>query len=155
MITQLHGAVKISIHLSKAVKVEPGQYINLWIPSVSFWAFLQSHPFVVTSWADGRQDTLELFVEPRKGLTRELLSHAETDGAGDTKSSRWALFSGPHWRSAAVGDYENVLMIADGFGIAAHLPYLKRLIHGRFELVESTWFGSYGISVSCRRIEPL
>ncbi len=130
MITQLHGAVKISIHLSKAVKVEPGQYINLWIPSVSFWAFLQSHPFVVTSWADGRQDTLELFVEPRKGLTRELLSHAETDGAGDAKSSRWALFSGPHGRSAAVGDFENVLMIADGFGIAAHLPYLKRLIHG-------------------------
>lgn len=85
---------------------------------------------MVISWADRRQDTLELFVEPRKGLTQELLSHAETNRAGDTKSSRWALFSGPHGKSAAVGDYKNVLIIADGFGIAAHLPYLKRLIYG-------------------------
>jgi len=29
-----------------------------------------------------------------------------------------------------VGEYENILMIANGFGIAAHLPYLKQLIHG-------------------------
>ena len=26
--------------------------------------------------------------------------------------------------------YENILMVASDFGIAAHLPYLKRLIHG-------------------------
>lgn len=69
-------------------------------------------------------------METRKGLTRELLSHAETKGPGDAKTSRWVLFSSPHGRSAAVGDYENILMIADGFGIAAHLPYLKRLIYG-------------------------
>ena len=30
----------------------------------------------------------------------------------------------------AVDEYESVLMIASGFGIAAQLPYLKRLIHG-------------------------
>ena len=85
---------------------------------------------MVTSWVDRPQDTLELFMEPRKGLTRELLNYAETDGAGDAKSSRWALFSGPYRRSAAVGNFENVLIITDGFGIAAHLPYLKRLIYG-------------------------
>ena len=27
-------------------------------------------------------------------------------------------------------DYDNILMVASGFGIAAQLPYLKRLIHG-------------------------
>ena len=27
-------------------------------------------------------------------------------------------------------DCENILMVASGFGIAAQLPYLKRLIHG-------------------------
>lgn len=129
-ITHAHGTVKISISLSRPLKVEAGQYINLWIPSISFWSFLQSHPFVVTSWADGRQDTLELFVEPHKGLTRELLHYAETDGEGRAMKSRLVLFSGPHGISAAVDNYENVLMIADGFGIAAHLPYLKRLIHG-------------------------
>ena len=84
---------------------------------------------MVISWADGRQDTLELLVEPRKGLTRELLSHAGTEGPGDTITSRWVLFSGPYRRSIAVGDYKNVLIIADRFGIVAYLPYLKRLIY--------------------------
>ena len=27
-------------------------------------------------------------------------------------------------------DCENILKVASGFGIAAHLPYLKQLIHG-------------------------
>jgi hypothetical protein len=27
-------------------------------------------------------------------------------------------------------DCENILMVASGFGIAAHLPYLKQLIYG-------------------------
>jgi len=125
-ITHSHGAVRINIRLSKLLNVEPGQYVHVWIPSISFWSFLQTHPFVVTSWTDGKQDTLELFVEPRKGLTRELLLHA---GNG-LDHSCLALISGPHGISAPVGTYENVLMVADGFGIAAHLPYLKRLIHG-------------------------
>lgn len=125
-ITHIHGAVKISIKLSQPIKIEPGQYVNIWVPSVSFWSFLQSHPFVVTSWGSESQDTLELFVQPRKGLTRQLLGHAEADGKG----SHLVLFSGPHGMSAPVGSYETVLMIADGFGIAAHLPYLKRLIYG-------------------------
>jgi NAD(P)H-flavin reductase len=29
-----------------------------------------------------------------------------------------------------MGGYKNILMVASGFGIAAQLPYLKRLIHG-------------------------
>ena len=40
------------------------------------------------------------------------------------------MFTGPHGRSAPVQKYENVLMIASDVGIAAHLPYLDRLIHG-------------------------
>ena len=29
-----------------------------------------------------------------------------------------------------MGKYEKIVMVANGFGIAAHLPYLRRLIHG-------------------------
>ena len=39
-------------------------------------------------------------------------------------------FSGPHRKSIPMDDCENILMAAGGFGIAAHLPYLKQLIHG-------------------------
>ena len=79
---------------------------------------------MVTSWADGKQKSLDLFIEPRRGLTRELLSHA---GAAD---SRLVLFGGPHGVSAPVGECETLVMITSDFGIAAHLPYLKQLIHG-------------------------
>ncbi len=129
LISHAYGTVKISINLSRPLKVKAGQYINLWIPSVSFWSSVQSHPFVVTSWAHEKQDRLDLFVEPRKGLTRELLYRAETDENGGATGSRLVLFSGPHGISAPVGEYESVLLIAAGFGMAAHLPYLKQLIH--------------------------
>ena len=83
---------------------------------------------MVTSWAEGHQDTLELFIEPRRGLTHELLRR----GKYDTKinRSRLAFFSGPYGISTPVCAYESVIMIATGFGIAAQLPYLKQLIHG-------------------------
>jgi NAD(P)H-flavin reductase len=45
-------------------------------------------------------------------------------------SSSVALFSGPHGTSAPVGNYETILMIADGFSIVTQLPYLKHLIYG-------------------------
>ena len=127
-ITLVGGAIKIQVHVRKPLEVKAGQYVNLWIwiPSISFWTVIQSHPFVVTSWADGQQYTLDLFIEPRRGLTRELFYH------GQNRSARnpLVLFSGPHGSSAPMDEYQNIVMIASGFGIAAQLPYLKQLIHG-------------------------
>jgi NAD(P)H-flavin reductase len=127
-ITHEYGAVRVRIQLQKSLDVKAGQAINLWMwmPSVSFWSFLQSHPFVVISWAEKPQDHLDLFIEPRRGLTRDLLYHAKSGHDMDP----WVLFSGPHGKSIPMDDYENILMVASGFGIAAHLPYLKQLIHG-------------------------
>ena len=78
----------------------------------------------MTSWSEGKQNSLDLFIESRGGFTRELLSHCKVNGYGT--SSRLVLFSGPHEISMPVGEYESVLMIASGFGIAAQLPYLKQ-----------------------------
>ena len=70
--------------------------------------------------------TLDLFVLPRRGFTRELLDRARDR---DEVKMKWVIFSGPHGKSIPVGTYENVLLVADGAGIAAQLPYLKKLIH--------------------------
>lgn len=43
---------------------------------------------------------------------------------------RYVLSSGPHGVSAAVGACEVILLVADRFGIATILPYLKKLIYG-------------------------
>lgn len=81
---------------------------------------------MVISWAELPQDSLELFIEPRRGWTRKLLYHAQH---GRTEHSP-VLLSGPHGKSVCMDGYGSVLMIASDFGIAAQLPYLKRLIHG-------------------------
>ncbi|KFY55815.1 hypothetical protein V496_06884, partial [Pseudogymnoascus sp. VKM F-4515 (FW-2607)] len=74
-------------------------YINLWIPSVSFWSFLQTHPFTVMSWDPKDQDRLDLLIEPRRGLTREMLYHAEK---GYTINPL-VMFSGPHGGTLSMG----------------------------------------------------
>ncbi|KAK9438318.1 cell surface metalloreductase (FreA) [Metarhizium brunneum] len=121
------GAVLVRVVLSRPVRVKAGQYICLWlfIPSTSFHALIEYHPFVVASWSDAPLDTLDLLIEPRTGFTRHLLHRSQT-----RQDLCRALFSGPHGNSIPVGDYEVVLMVASGYGIAAQLPYLKELLHG-------------------------
>lgn len=102
------GAMRIRVHVRRSLEVKVGQYVNLWIwiPSLSFWSVAQNHPFVVTSWADGQRYTFDLFIEPRRGLTRELFYH------GQNRSARnpLVLFSGPHGSSAPVDEYQNIVI---------------------------------------------
>ncbi len=125
-LTHDNGAVKVRLQLQKPLEIAPGTYINMWIPAVSFGSFLQSHPFMVISWGPGKQQIIDLLIEPQRGLTRDLLYHAK----GDHAANFLVLFSGPHGTSVAMDEYESILMVASGFGIATHLPYLKRLIYG-------------------------
>ncbi|KAL5333669.1 hypothetical protein BJX70DRAFT_392011 [Aspergillus crustosus] len=122
------NAVHVRILLPRPVKVKAGQYINLWMPSVSLCSWMQTHPFTVTSWSKGRQDTMELLVKPHSGLTRDLLRYAPA-AMGSSVSFR-ALFTGPHGVSEEVSDYESILVLASGSGIAVAIPYLKEMIYG-------------------------
>ena len=126
-VTQSRCAIIVNVALSRPLFVRAGQQVNLWLfmPSTSFRSLFQSHPFVVASWSDVPQSSLDLLVEPRQGLTQHLLTRS-----GLQNNSCPVLFNGPHGISVPVGEYEVVLMIASGFGIAAQLPYLKQLLHG-------------------------
>ncbi|KFZ24853.1 hypothetical protein V502_00675 [Pseudogymnoascus sp. VKM F-4520 (FW-2644)] len=81
---------------------------------------------MVVSWEPKEQHTLDLLIEPQRGLTQELLYHAKKDHA----ISPIVMLNGPHGPRVAMDEYESILMVASGFGIAAHLPHLKRLIYG-------------------------
>jgi hypothetical protein len=63
---------------------------------------------MVISWAPGELDTVELLLEPRRGMTRELLHYTREGGATDLL----VMFSGPHGRSIAMDEYETILMVA-------------------------------------------
>lgn len=78
LISKQRGTVRMSISVPRLVTVEAGQYVNVWMPSISFCSFLQSHPFTIASWAtQGSNITLDLMVTLRKGLTRDLYASAE------------------------------------------------------------------------------
>lgn len=81
---------------------------------------------MVTSWSPGKQDTLELFVQVRRGFTSKLYKNASPSGS----ASFSALVTGPFGLSHAVSQYETVLVIASGFGIAGVVPYIKQLLYG-------------------------
>ncbi|KAH7112390.1 hypothetical protein EDB81DRAFT_848884 [Dactylonectria macrodidyma] len=115
--------IQIVIRLQTRLKLEPGQYINLWIPS-GILSALQLHPFTVTSWSSDPTDTLVVFAKIRQGFTSNLSKQLK---AGD--SQKWAMFTGPHGSKLPVDRYDSVFLVATGFGIVALLPYLQWLTY--------------------------
>lgn len=119
---------RVCLHLPRSISIAPGQYINLWLPSVHITSWMQTHPFMVVSWTRGEQKVLELAVKPCRGLTKSLAHRAQMMGPSGFQCV--ALFSGPHGITESVDRYESVLCVASGLGIAAVTPYVKHLIHG-------------------------
>jgi hypothetical protein len=118
--------IKIRVVLARPLEVQPCQYINLWMPTVSLWSWLQSHPFMVTSWSPGKQEVLGLFVEARRGFTENLRRRTALTGS----ASFCAFIGGPHGISKTVNQYETVLAVASGFGIGGLIPHVKNPLHG-------------------------
>ncbi|KAJ9129698.1 hypothetical protein NKR23_g12482 [Pleurostoma richardsiae] len=117
------GAVILKVLLQRPLRLKPGQFVSLWMPSVRVW---QCHPFVVTSPGQSLK-VLEFLIQPRQGFSRDLMLEADTG----RKSDILVLFGGPSGRSVPVGNYDVVLLVASGFGIATQLPYLSVLLHRR------------------------
>ena len=114
----------LQITVKRRLKVHAGQYLDVWIPSISFWSFLQSHPFmIVSSFQRQDQTVLELLVEPRNGMTARLQNRIKSD-----QQSCRVLFGGPHGRADSLQNYDRILMLASGLGIVAQISCLNHLI---------------------------
>lgn len=123
---QINDAVYISISVPRPWRLRAGQYIYLWIPTVSFWSFLQTHPFAISWWdnnIDSRGSTIYLLVKPKSGFTHNLLRHV-----GGPSVLTW--IDEPYGRYKDLGDYGSILMFTSGIGIAAQVPYIKELLQG-------------------------
>lgn len=119
----------MKIVLQAPLKIRPGQYINIWIPSLGIRSWFQTHPFMVASWTGTEQTTLELLIEPRRGWTKRLRSHASIMSGQNNGFGR-VLFSGPHGVPVPIEKSEYIFMVASGYGIIPHLPLLERLVQG-------------------------
>ncbi|KKY25344.1 putative cell surface metalloreductase [Phaeomoniella chlamydospora] len=83
---------------------------------------------MVTSWSQGEQTALDLYVKSYRGLSATLNRRARAVEKGSVSFTTFV--SGPYGISERVDKYETVLLIAGGSGIAAVIPYLKKLIYG-------------------------
>ncbi|KAH3208784.1 hypothetical protein KXV77_009063, partial [Aspergillus fumigatus] len=120
-------SMRIEIYLGRPVIIQPGQYIDLWVPSLNPWSWFQSASFIVTSWSTEKQSTLQLYVEcPNRpfGFTWLLLWRARRNSRRNL-----ILFSGPHGISVPASRYETVLLVASDSGILAIRPYVDQLFH--------------------------
>ncbi|CAM1503403.1 Fc.00g081790.m01.CDS01 [Cosmosporella sp. VM-42] len=124
MIKQAEETVEAVVNLSRPVRFHAGQYIVLWIPSLSIWS---SHPFTVVSWSPEAQSTMRLLIEPRQGFTKKLLRRSKME-ASQFICYR-AFFSGPHGRRLCTEAYKTVIIFAEASGLTAVLPHIKELIH--------------------------
>ncbi|KAK8118387.1 uncharacterized protein PG998_003013 [Apiospora kogelbergensis] len=130
IISDAHGFVHITLSLPRPCEIDAGQYVLLCVPRVSLLSFAQSHPFVVASWAEVGQNSIELIIQPRRGFTGKLLRHCRRQGGQSVQ--RRAFITGPHGTNVAVNDYRTVLLVASGPGVIAMLPYLRKVIHGYY-----------------------
>ncbi|KAL4984460.1 hypothetical protein BDW68DRAFT_190474 [Aspergillus falconensis] len=118
----------VRVKLPRPIKLRAGQYVYLWMPFMGFWSWAQSHPYMVISWSQEKQQTLDLYVHPRQGFSARLLDRI--DMAQGTTVSLTGFISAPHGVSESFDEYERVVAIASGSGVAAVVPYLQRLIFG-------------------------
>ena len=128
----VHDAIRIRIQVRRSWNIQAGQYINIWLPSVGYRALLESHPFMIVSWAvdtsrKPKLTTVQLLIEPRDGFTHRLLRYARRSSEA---TKHLVLYSGPHGSPTSMKEYGTVLLIATGFGVAAILPHLKELLEG-------------------------
>lgn len=136
------------------LKVQAGQYINIWMPHVSTLSSLQTHPFTVVSWSEKPQRTLKLVVCPQNGWTRRLLEMVLNTESATTP----AMFTGPHGVPLSTYGYNSVLIFAQKQGIFPCLPLLRQIIDDHIRkrspmkrvhlAFEDATFGQYALVVS-------
>lgn len=147
--TETSGIMIATVELSRPLTINPGQYVNIWVPSL---ALFSSHPFTVISWAPFPQKRMELLIEERGGFTAKLFRRLRIEGRLGSREYQQKsqhgyriFFSGPHGSSMPDWEFDSVLLFASGFGIATILPYLTKLGHsykqrkGRSKRIHLVW----------------
>ena len=126
------NACRLTFQIPRTWEHKVGQYVYIYIPSVSLW---MSHPFSVASISSknhpeylGSKTEISLIIAARSGMTRKLFSRA-SNSPSSTISMR-AFVEGPY--KSPGGDnlksYGTVVLFAGGVGLTCHLSRLKDIL---------------------------
>lgn len=115
-----HGsAVVLKVNFNNTFELQPGQFINLWMPALGFRSLLETHP-LIPCWTDGNQ--LEILVRPQRGFSRRLKQFV----GEENPNLVWV--DGPFGSPPDFRTYETVILVAEGIGLASHLLVMKDLL---------------------------
>ena len=78
LISKHLDTVRVTIDVVRPLNIRAGQYVNIWISLISFWSFLQSHPFMIALWRmkEGVFN-FDLLIESRRGFMQKLFACAK------------------------------------------------------------------------------
>ncbi|KAF2229455.1 hypothetical protein EV356DRAFT_475375 [Viridothelium virens] len=122
------NATQIEVSLPRPWKIQAGEYVQIWLPGIGIWSWLESHPSMVTWWDEdsrGHVRVISVLLVARRGLTAKVRLQ--------TRPDVWynALIDGPYGCPKSLAHYGTVILIASGIGIAATVPLAKQLVTRR------------------------
>lgn len=121
--------IQINVYPGRPVHIYPGQYIMLWVPSMTSWWHFELEQHHLQSWAFTAQHQLKLFrsSKPRpKTLENWMLFH-------ETPLQR-AFFAGPYGLRHNFLQYETILIVVHDYGLLslyAQIQYIYQCIEDR------------------------
>lgn len=119
-----HNLLHAKISVPRPLKIDAGQYIKIWVPSVSLFT---SYSVLVTSWSSHPQTDFEILAVPSRDITAKLFQKANTS----LRTLHYTAFiSGPYGNSIPLWQFSEVVLFATSRSILSTLPYLRKLIHG-------------------------
>ena len=109
----------LSIELERSWAFQPGQYVYLTVlgNTLHDFSFMQSHPYLI-AWAEGK--IISLLVERQSGFSSHLYAASNLQIP--------VFIDGPYAGYDYADEYDKILCLASGVGIAAHLLFIKNLL---------------------------
>jgi predicted ferric reductase len=118
-------AMRIKLDLTSHFDMRPGQWVFITLPAASLWSLFESHPFMVC-----RQDSdpetgifsLTLLAQVQTGFTKEIKLQSTI------QRPYLALIDGPYGNPPNYGEFDSVVFVASGMGVAAHMLAIQHLL---------------------------
>jgi predicted ferric reductase len=127
-------AVKLTIRVPQHLDARPG-YLYLYFTGLRWRYRFQAHPFMIIWYEHGVEDQhgiditdLTFLIQPRDGLTARLGRELRLNHFSSETVQSSVLFDGPYGQNFHLEEYETVVLVAKGIGIAGVLPYAQHLV---------------------------
>ena len=135
-------AVQLKVTLKRSWKVAAGQYVYITIPRLVKHKMgpFQAHPYTVAWIETDRstdQQTASFLIQCQRGFSSDIRHCA--DGCS-------VILDGPYGGKQKLDDYDKLLFMASGIGVAAHLLHISHLLlshdnlSARVRRITLVWF---------------